>query len=86
VKETDPELQARQTEIDPLAGKRRVDAVVPMRSNLLRLEHELQTVVGGGLLGPAAILALLTVSRARALAAHRCPHVHHGKPRLLRFP
>ena len=35
-------------EIGPLAGAPYVSAAVPSRSNLLRLEHELQTVVDGG--------------------------------------
>jgi hypothetical protein len=48
VKETDSELRARQTAINPLAGKRRLDASMAVRSNLLRLEHQLQTVVGDG--------------------------------------
>jgi hypothetical protein len=47
MKETDRKLRARQTDIAPVAGERRMNAAVPIRSNLSRLEHELQTVVNG---------------------------------------
>ena len=57
VKETDPELRAQQTDIGPAAGARRMNAAVPTRSNLLRLEHELQTVVDG-----SACAAAITLS------------------------
>jgi hypothetical protein len=50
VKKTDRKLRARQTAIAPAAGERRMNATVPMRSNLSRLEHELQTVVDGSAL------------------------------------
>jgi hypothetical protein len=47
VKETDRKLRVRQTEIGPPAGERYLNAGEPIRPNLLRLEHELQTVVDG---------------------------------------
>jgi len=47
VKETDRKLRARLTEIGAPAGARHLNAVEPIRPNLLRLEHELQTVVDG---------------------------------------
>jgi hypothetical protein len=81
VNETDRVLRARQTEISPLAGERRMNAAVPMRSNLLRLEHELQTVVDGSALAAAITLSAHGIGDA-ASAAHRCRHAPHGKLRL----
>jgi len=47
VGETDRKHLARLNEIGRQAGGRRVDAAIPIRSPFaLRLEHELQTVVG----------------------------------------
>jgi hypothetical protein len=54
VKVTDRILRARQTAIVSPVGARRMNAAVPIRPNLLRLEHRLQTVVDGGA-GAAAI-------------------------------
>jgi hypothetical protein len=51
MKEADRKLRARQTDIAPVAGERRMNAAVPIRSNLSRLEHELQTVVDGSVVG-----------------------------------
>jgi len=48
VKVTDRILRARQPNIVSPAGGRRMNAAVPIRPNLLRLEHRLQTVVDGG--------------------------------------
>jgi hypothetical protein len=47
VKETDRKLRVQQTAIGPPAGERHLNAGEPIRPNLLRLEHELQTVVDG---------------------------------------
>jgi hypothetical protein len=57
VKGTDRTLRAPQTDIVSPAGRRRMNAAVPIRSNLLRLEHRLQTVVDGDA-GAAAISPL----------------------------
>jgi len=46
----------RLTEIGPPAGERHLNAGEPMRPNLLRLEHELQTVVDGS--AGAAVITL----------------------------
>ncbi len=54
VRVTDRALRERQTDIVSLAGTRRINAAVPIRSNLLRLEHGHQTVVDGSV-GAAAI-------------------------------
>jgi hypothetical protein len=62
VKVTDRILRARQTNIVSPAGRRCMNAAVPIRPNLLRLEHELQTVVDGGT-GAAAILSRADGSR-----------------------
>jgi hypothetical protein len=48
VKETDRQRRGREVDVDPAAGRRQVNAALPMRSTFLRLEHELQTVVDGG--------------------------------------
>jgi hypothetical protein len=48
VKVTDRVLRAPQTSVVSSACVRRVDVAVPIRTNLLSLEHELQTVVDGG--------------------------------------
>ena len=48
--ETDRKLRVRLTEIGAPAGERHLNAVEPIRPNLLRLEHELQTVVDGSAL------------------------------------
>jgi hypothetical protein len=49
VKETDQGRRGRQKNSGRPAGMRYWNAAVPMRSNLLRLEHELQTVVDGSI-------------------------------------
>jgi hypothetical protein len=49
VRETDQELRERQKDSDRPGDMRYWNAAVPMRSNLLRLEHELQTVVNGSI-------------------------------------
>ena len=46
--ETDRGHRARQINIDVQAGGRRVNGVFPVRLNLLRFEHEHQTVMDGG--------------------------------------
>ena len=69
VKETDPELRAQQTDIGPAAGARRMNAAVPTRSNLLRLEHELQTVVDGSACAAAITLSAYGIGDT-ALAVH----------------
>jgi hypothetical protein len=48
VKETDRQRRGRVIDVDPAAGARCINAAFPMRSTLLCLEHELQTVVNGG--------------------------------------
>jgi hypothetical protein len=48
VKVTDRVLRALQTSVVSPARMRRIDVAVPIRTNLLSLEHELQTVVDGG--------------------------------------
>jgi hypothetical protein len=55
VKVTDRILRARPTAIVSSAGARCMNAAVPIRSNLLCLEHRLQTVVDGGAADAAAI-------------------------------
>jgi hypothetical protein len=47
VKVKDRGHRVRQMDIGLPAGARCVNAAVPIRSNLLRLEHELRTVVNG---------------------------------------
>jgi len=64
VSETDPELRVRQTAIAPSACARCLNAAVPIRLNLLRLEHELQTVVDGSASRRRLLLWVLTVSAA----------------------
>ena len=68
VKVTDQKFRARQTGVGPLDSQRRMNAFVPIRSNLLRFGHELQTVVDGSACA-AAILWALSVSAAPISAA-----------------
>jgi hypothetical protein len=68
VKGTDPELRARQTDIVPAAGARRINAAVPIRSNLLRLEHELQTVVDGSACAAAITLSAYGIGDTASVA------------------
>jgi hypothetical protein len=65
VKVEDRGRRGGQTEIGPPAVARCVDAAVPIRSNLLRLEHELHTVVNGSARA-AAITRLLSSDTASA--------------------
>jgi hypothetical protein len=68
VKGTDPELRARQTDIIPAVGARRMNAAVPIRSNLLRLEHELQTVVDGSACAAAITLSAYGIGDTASVA------------------
>ena len=70
--ETDPELRVRQTDIGPVASARRMNAAVPIRSNLLRLEHELQTVVDGSACAAGITLSAHGIGDT-ASAAHMPP-------------
>jgi hypothetical protein len=65
VKVTDRVLRARQTHIVSPADARRMNAAVPIRPNLLRLEHRLQTVVDGGAWRRRDYSYVLTVSATR---------------------
>jgi hypothetical protein len=56
VKVTDRTLRKRQTDIALSARARQMNAALPIRSNLLRLEHRFQTVVDGG--APTAAISL----------------------------
>jgi hypothetical protein len=86
-----------QTEIGPAAGERRMNAAVPLqRSNLLRLEHELQTVVDGSAwrrrdysqvaygIGDTAAGSALICCRTRARGQSGCPAPLRVSARLLR--
>jgi hypothetical protein len=68
VKGTDPELRARQTDIIRPVGARRMNAAVPIRSNLLRLEHELQTVVDGSACAAAITLSAYGIGDTASVA------------------
>jgi hypothetical protein len=68
VKGTDPELRARQTDIIPPVSARRMNAAVPIRSNLLRLEHELQTVVDGSACAAAITLSAYGIGDTASVA------------------
>jgi hypothetical protein len=83
VKVTDRILRGRQTAIGSSVGARRMNAAVPIRSNLSRLEHKLQTVVDGDA-GAAAISLKCRRLSATRLRRHSSPSVHapHGKFRL----
>jgi hypothetical protein len=54
-------------EDDVPVGERRMSAAVPIRSNLSRLEHELQTVVDG-----SCFLSCRNSSECRRYRRHRC--------------
>jgi hypothetical protein len=56
VKVMDRDQRAQQASIRSPAGRRRMDAVEPIKSNLLRFVHELQTAVNGSVC--AAVIAL----------------------------
>jgi hypothetical protein len=71
VKGTNRTLRARQTDIASSAGARRMNAAVPIRSNLLRLEHRLQTVVDGDADAAAISLSCWRHWRHRFGCAHR---------------
>jgi hypothetical protein len=71
VKVTDRILRARPTDIVSSAGARRMNAAVPIRSNLLRLEHRLQTVVNGG--ADAAAISLRADGTRRPLRLRTSP-------------
>jgi len=84
MKGTDRTLRARQTNIASSAGARRMNAAVPIRSNLLRLEHRLQTVVNGDA-GAAAISLscwrhLATPLRLQPSPPIRAPHFEFRLP------
>ena len=81
MKETDRKRRAL-TEIGASAGERQSDAAAPMRSNLLRFEHELQNR-GGRRLGAAAITLKCSRHRRRRLAMDKVPH---GAARSFRLP
>jgi hypothetical protein len=68
MKVTDRVLRAPQTNVPSSAGGRRMDAVVPIRSNLLGLEHELQTVVNGGARAAAITLSADGLGEAASAA------------------
>ena len=81
MKGTDRTLRARQTDIASSAGARHMNAAVPIRSNLLRLEHRLQTVVDGD--GWAAAILLSRRYSATRPRRHTPPaHVPHRRLRL----
>ncbi len=80
VKVTDRILRARQPNIVSPAGARHMNAAVPIRPNLLRLEHRLQTVVDGG--ARAAAITLKRRRHRRHGCAHRRRHAPHGTLRL----
>jgi hypothetical protein len=71
VKGTNRTLRARQTDIASSAGARRMNAAVSIRSNLLRLEHRLQTVVDGDAGAAAISLSCWRHGRHRFGCAHR---------------
>jgi len=78
VKVTDRILRARQPNIVSPAGGRRMNAAVPIRPNLLRLEHRLQTVVDVGASRRRDYSQVLTASairlRLRTSPPARAPH------------
>jgi hypothetical protein len=61
LKGTDQEFRERHADTGSPACARRSDAAVPVRLNVLRLEHELQTVVNGGM-APPQLPWVLTIS------------------------
>ena len=84
VKETDRNSESGNERA--ATGRRDVrywNAAVPIRSNLLRLEHELQTVVDGSIWRRRNLRRVLTVSATPAPAALCCRHMRRsGKLRL----
>jgi hypothetical protein len=68
MKVTDRVLRAPQMNVLSSAGGRRMDAAVLIRSNLLRLEHELQTVVDGSALAAAITLGADGLGEAASAA------------------
>jgi hypothetical protein len=84
MKGTDRILRVPPTDVVSPAGGRRINAAVPIRSNLLRLEHRFQTVVDSDAWrrrDQSLVLAAFgdAVSAAH-IAAARAPHVASRLP------